>query len=177
MAQPAAGATVCGVHGGRAKQVRAKAAKRVAEAKAAEVLRRFGSPVDTSPTEALLDAVKWTAGYVAWLREKVAAVESDNALVWGMTREKDGGDDRGTTYEAKPNVWLGLLDTWHDKLVKVCAETIRAGVEERRVRIAEQQGALVAEVIRAILNDLNLTPEQEGRVAEVVPLRLRQLAS
>jgi hypothetical protein len=175
-AQPPAGATVCKSHGlnGAAK---AKAARKTAAANAEVVLRRFGEPVDTSPTEALLDAVRWTAGYVAWLREKVAAVKSDEALVWGQTREKFGGDDQGTTYEAKPNVWLVLLSEWHDKLVRVCAETIKAGVEERRVRLAEQQGALVAEVIKAILADLHLTADQQGLVAEVVPRHLRLLAS
>jgi hypothetical protein len=35
-------------------------------------MRRFGEPIDTTPSEALLDTVKWTAGYVAWLRDKVA---------------------------------------------------------------------------------------------------------
>jgi hypothetical protein len=146
-------------------------------------MRRFGGPIDTTPTEALLDTVKWTAGYVGWLREQVAGkpdedgtAPRDDELVWGKTREKSGGEDWGSTFEAKPSVWLQLLGEWSDRLVKVCDTAIRAGIEERRVRIAEQQGALVADVIRKVLDDLELTPEQAARAGEVVPRRLRLLA-
>lgn len=173
---PMHGQTVCHAHGGRAPQNRTAAKARQAEADAEKALRRFGEPVDTTPTEALLDAVKWTAGYVAWLREKVASITSDEKLVWGQTRNKVGGEDRGVTYEAGPNAWLVLLGTWHDRLVRICAEAIKAGVAERQVRLAEQQGALVADVIRKILGDLELTPAQQQRAGNVIPIRLRELA-
>lgn len=173
---PMRGQKICQKHGGKAAQNRAAAKTRQAEAKAEKVLRRFGEPIDTTPTEALLDAVRWTAGYVAWLREKVAAVSCDEKLIWGLTRRKIGGEDNGTTHEAKPNAWLELLGTWHDRLVKICAEAIKAGIEERRVRLAESQGQLVADVIKAILADLKLTPAQQAKAGEVVPFRLRELA-
>jgi NADH dehydrogenase FAD-containing subunit len=71
-------------------------------------------------------------------------------------------------------VWVDLLGQWHDRLVRICAEAIRAGIEERRVRIAEQQGALVADVIRKILERLELTPEQAAKAGDVVPFELRR---
>lgn len=171
------GQDVCSHHGGKSPQNLAAAEKRIAEEQATKVLRRFGEPIDTTPSEALLEAVKWTAGYVAWLRDKVADLDDDEDLVWGATRFKEGGEDRGLTEEAKPNAWLQLLGEWHDRLVRICAEAIKAGIEERRVRIAESQGALVANVIRAILADLDLTPTQQKLVADVVPRHLRAVAS
>lgn len=173
---PASELAVCRYHGGAAGQAKAAGKRRQVEANAAKVMRRFGEPIDTTPTEALLDAVKWTAGYVAWLRDKVSSITSDEKLVWGQTRNKVGGEDRGVTYESGPNVWLELLGTWHDRLVKICAEAIKAGIEERRVRLAESQGALVADVIKAILADLKLTPAQQAKAGEVIPFRLRELA-
>lgn len=170
------GLTVCRWHGGAAPQVKRKAEERRQQQEAERIMRMLGEPIDTTPAEALLDTVKRTAGYVAFLRDRVAEVDAED-LVWGKTREKDGGDDRGTTYESKPNAWLALLGEWQDRLVKTCTAALSAGIEERRVRLAEQQGALVADVIRGILDDLGLTPEQTALVADVVPRRLRLLTA
>ncbi|WP_375490239.1 hypothetical protein [uncultured Jatrophihabitans sp.] len=154
------------------------------EQRASEVLRRFGAPVDTTPTEALLDAVKWTAGYVAWLRDKVASTQADKTEMDGVAPERVAlvNEERALTQmsnvtgKREASVWVDLLGQWHDRLVRICSEAIKAGIEERRVRVAEQQGALVADVIRKILGDLELTPEQVEAAGNVVPIRLRELA-
>lgn len=180
------GQEVCRFHGGASPQAKAKAQERIAEQKARTLVETYGRKINTTATEALLDEVQWTAGHVAWLRERVQEIEStaaavgadsDHPLVWGKTKEKSGGEDWGKTEEAAPNIWLRLYQTERAHLVKVCSEAIRAGIEERRIRLAESQGELVAQAIRAILNDLNLNPEQQARVPEVVPRHLRALAS
>lgn len=184
------GSDKCRMHLGR------KAGEVIAESKARAMVQTYGLRRDVSPTEALLEEVQWTAGHVAWLRERVQEIESQHLpeappdgdddeqvkhvghpLVWGVTKEKIGGDDYGTTSEAVPNIWLRLYQDERTHLAKICADAIRCGIEERRVRLAEKQGELVFQVIRKILDDLGLTPEQEDRVAEVVPFRLRALAS
>jgi len=180
------GQNVCKIHGGKAPQALAKAEERLTEDRARVLVETYGRKIETTATEALLDEVKWSAGHVAWLRERVQKIEVDavvagadreHPLVWGITREKTGGEDRGTTTEAAPNVWLKLYQQERTHLVKVCSEAIRAGIEERRIKLAEQEGALVAQAIRAILADLDLTEEQLARVPEVVPRHLRALAS
>ncbi|MGW5477701.1 hypothetical protein [Streptomyces sp. NPDC004008] len=178
------GQHVCQMHGGKAPQNLAKAKERMTEDRARALVETYGRRVETTATEALLDEVQWTAGHVAWLRERVQEIEgapsgadSEHPLVWGKTKEKMGGQDFGTTEEAVPNVWLRLYQQERDHLVKVCSAAIKAGIEERRIQLAEQQGALVAQAIRAILGDLQLTAEQQARVPEVVPRHLRALAS
>lgn len=164
----------CRMHLGR------KAGPVIAEAAAARAVVTYGLPIDVSPTEALLDEVRYTAGHVVWLRERVRETEAAD-LVWGMTEEVEkhatefGGTD--TTYAATPSIWLELYYRERKHLVDVTKAAITAGIEERRVKLAEHQGALVAQVIRAILTDLGLTPEQESRVPEVVPRHLRALAA
>ena len=74
------------------------------------------------------------------------------------------------------SVWYVLYERERKHLVAVAAAALKAGVEERRVRLAEQQGNLVADVIRRILDALDLSPAQRERVPEVVPAQLRLLA-
>lgn len=176
------GQQVCRKHGGNAPQNRAAAKERIVEQKARSLVETYGRKIETTATEALLDEVKYTAGHVAWLRERVREIDADaeagagNALVWGITRKKSGGDDHGVTEEAAPNIFLKLYQQERTHLVKVCSEAIRAGIEERRIKLAEQEGALVAQAIRAILGELDLTAEQQARVPEVVPRHLRALS-
>jgi hypothetical protein len=70
-----------------------------------------------------------------------------------------------------------MLTDAQDRLAKYAAAALKAGVEERRVKLAEDQGALVARVIRSILDQLNLTSDQQALVPEVVPAQLRLLTA
>lgn len=171
---PIKGSTTCRKHGSAAKQVREKAKQRVAEEKARHDVALFAARRDIHPADALLELVQWTAGEVDYWRQRVRDIERDD-LTWGVTKVKDGGDDRGTTSEAKEHIAYAMAKDASDRLAKYAAAALKAGVEERRVRLAEQQGALVADVIRAILADLNLTKKQQGLVGTVVPRHLRAL--
>lgn len=175
---------VCGFHGGHTRQALAGAVRRATEEKARALVKTYGRKIETTAVDALLDEVQWTAGHVAWLRERVQEIEAgastgtmETSLVWGVTRRKEGGEDRGITEEAGVNAWVKLYQAERSHLVKVCSEAIRAGIEERRVKLAESQGALVAKAINAILNDLDLSAEQAARIPDIVPRHLRALAS
>lgn len=197
---PLTGSAVCRYHGGGAPQVRAAAARRLEEEEARRAVTTLGLPIDVSPTDALLEEVRWTAGHVQWLRARVQDLEDTvmiraqegwglddtsgppnaHALTWGQVEHRDttGGENAGTTTveRAGPSIWYQLYERERKHLVAVCTAALKAGVEERRVRLAESQGELVAGAIRAILNELGLTPEQEALVVEVVPRQLRALA-
>ena len=173
------GATVCQAHGGSAPQVKAKAAGNIAEQKAMRAVATFGLRRDISATDALIEEVQWTAGHVEWLREQVQALETE-ALTWGVTEEseKNATEFAGTdiTRSAAVNAWVKLYQDERKHLIDVCRETIKAGVEERRVKLAERQGALLNEVIRRIFARLNLSPEQQALLPVVVPDELRRAA-
>ena len=178
--RPVTGLTVCQMHGGRSPQAQAKSAQLKAKAKAAREVARLGARLDVHPAEALIDLVQWTAGEVAYWRDVVTAVDADGghrALTWGVTRVKDGGDDRGTTTAAAPHVAYQMLTSASDRLATYAAAALRAGVDERRVQLAERQGALVADVIRGVLDALNLSAEQWELVPTIVPAQLRLLTS
>lgn len=164
----------CRMHQGK------RAADVISEAEARKAVATYGLPRDISPTEALLEEVRYTAGHVAWLRERVAELE-ERDLVWGVTEETDTQASEfpgtNTTRAAKPNPWLQLYREERKHLLDVTKVAIAVGIEERRVRLAEAQGALLNGVIRRILDRLSLTPEQSALLPLVVPEELRRAAA
>lgn len=152
----------------------------IAEAEAERAVVTYGLPRDISPTDALLEEVRYSAGHVAWLREKVRELE-DQDLVWGKSEEVDrvGGEFPGTdtTHAAKPNVWLELYYRERKHLLEVTKTAISVGIEERRVKLAEAQGALVAEVFRRVFARMDLTKDQSARAPLIVSEELRRVAA
>jgi hypothetical protein len=156
--------TVCYRHGGLAPQVRKATRIRESDRKARAMVETYGLPIEISPEQAILAEVHRTAGHVAWLEQQVRELSPDE-LVY-----------RGSTEEAVPHAYLRLYQHERAHLAKVCADAIRIGIEARQVRLAEEQGAMVAKAMRAILADLHLTAAQKALVATVVPKHLRELA-
>lgn len=165
----------CKLHGGNTSNHVTAAV--VAQAKSAVVT--FGLPREVDPRDALLEEVYRTAGAVDFLQSKVRELEAD-AIIWGKAEEfeKQAGEFPGvdTTHKAAVHVWVELWQRERAHLVKVAKEAINCGIEERRVRLAEQQGALLAGVIKGILGDLDLTPDQAAKVSTIVPRHLRAVA-
>jgi hypothetical protein len=60
--------------------------------------------------------------------------------------------------------------------VGTAAKAIAAGLAERQVRIVEQQGTLIVELLRRVQAALDLSPEQQVVYAAVVGRELRALA-
>jgi hypothetical protein len=177
---PLEGATRCRLHGGASPRAQAAAADRIAEQAAGRELARLGvARRDIHPAEALIELVQFTAAAVDYWRQRVTQLEEDE-LTWGRTTEvhKGSGEFPGTdtTSEAKPNIAYVMLERASDRLATYAAAALKAGVEERRVRLAESQGQLVAQAIRTILDQLNLTPAQLELVPTVVPAALRLIA-
>lgn len=154
--------TVCGFHGGNNPSAREKAARKVAlkeaEAKMEQERRRaverFGLKRDVSPSQALLDELQWTAGNVEYFRLKMQEL-GDDRLVMGLTKVTDDPEKgQRKTLEAKPSVWYELWMRERAHLVKVAAAAARAGVEQRRIELAEQTGLLFASVVRRVLDSV-----------------------
>jgi hypothetical protein len=128
---------------------------------------------------ALLEEVHRTAGHVAWLAEVVTGLERDE-VTWGLAEETDapitdGGGGTTTKHKASVNVWVQLYQQERKHLAAVCRDALAAGIAERQVRLAEQQGALLAGAVNRILDGLGLSVEQWERVPLVVPVVLRSI--
>ncbi|MCL8026334.1 hypothetical protein M8316_13100 [Nocardioides sp. BSK12Z-3] len=169
------GQRVCRLHGGRAPQALAAATRRRDERQALLAAETFGLPREVDPHTALLEELHRTAGAVAWLSALVADLEHDE-IAWGVVREKTGGEDHGTTKEARPSVFVELWGRERDRLARVAKVCVDVGIEERRVRLAEESGRQIAAVLRAVLERLSLSPSQQSLALQVVPEELRRLA-
>ena len=170
------GAGKCSWHGGCAPNGRTAAMNEQAR----KAVETYGLPRDISPTDALLEEVRYSAGHVAWLRAKVAELEAAD-LVWGVTEEvdKSATEFAGTdiTRAATVNMWLELYFRERKHLLDLTKTAISVGIEERRVRLAEAQGSLMNDVIRRILARLSLTSDQSALLPVVVPEELRRAAA
>lgn len=167
---------MCPTHGGRAPQVKAAATARLAAAAAARDVTTYGARRDIDPAAALLELVSASAGHVTWLAARVAETDA-KALTVGVAEQRIGPTGEKTVViRSQPNVWLTLYNSERRFLAEVAAAALRAGVEERAVRLAERQGRLLCEVIAAVIADLDLTEAQRDRASEAVPRHLRAVA-
>ena len=178
---PHPGSTVCVKHGGGAPQVRRAAAARLDKANALKEAAMFVQSRDIDPITALLETVQFTAGEVDYWRAKVADLDEDDVAGMGVTKT-EVGEEKGqptnlVTREATEHLYVRLLHEATDRLAKYASLALRAGCEERRVRLAEQQGAMVAIAVRRILDALDLSPAQQELIPTVVPRELRALAN
>lgn len=173
--RPIPGGPVCVKHGGGAPAVQAAADRRLLERKAVLAVETFGLPREVDPHTALLEELHRTAGVVTWLGAVVADLDKDD-VVWGQTRSKVGGDDAGVTHEAGVNVWVKLWNEQRRHLVDVAKACVSAGIEERRIQLAESQGQQLAAVVRAVLERLDLDDRQRQLVTVVVPEEFRRIA-
>lgn len=73
--------------------------------------------------------------------------------------------------------WLFLYREERGHLARVAKMCIDAGVASRLVSLAEDQGRILATAIRAVLNALNLSPQQAQAVPQIVPPILRAVAN
>ena len=93
------------------------------------------------------------------------------AAIGGLTQTND------KTLIQTPSVWIEMYQTERTMLARVCKMALDAGVNERAVRVAEAQGELLAQVIKAILGDLDLSKKQQAMVGGVVRRHLMALTA
>jgi len=119
-----------------------------------------GTELDTDPIEALLGEVRRTAGHVAWLQERIS--------LWTMNTDDE--------MPAAHSTWLLVYQYERRHLAHTAKLALDAGVAQRQVVLAEQQGELLARAVNQILDGLHLSSEQKQLVPELVPAVLRAIA-
>ncbi len=163
-----AGVGRCKLHGGANPDY----ASEVYRLRAIQSVNRYALPIEIDPQEALIQELARTNGLICWLEFKVNQLEDsgDESNMVGPVGGAQGGYP-----EYKPNVYYNMLQGERKHFIDVSKACISAGIEERRVRLAEQQGALIAKVIQGILKDLEV--DTDPRAPKIVREHLTLVAS
>jgi hypothetical protein len=156
--------------------VKAAAKRRLALGEAMAELERLGVPVEVDPAEAMLQMVYEAAGNVAVLRGWVQQLRGAESLIEGadaddvleamaqlgsgkttVAKSRKGvvaGRVDPANWKAAPHVLVTMYNDERGRLVKWAKDCRDAGVEDRRIQLAERQGELLAGVLRSLLAGL-----------------------
>lgn len=88
-----------------------------------------------------------------------------------------GETSKGAMTYTDEREWLMLYRAEREHAVRVAKMAIDAGIAQRMVSIAEDQGRMLAIAIRQVLDSLNLNPQQIQLVPKVVPGILRAVTA
>lgn len=160
--QPAvAGATVCRFHGGGAPQVRAAAARRLAERQAYATLADVEVRPISNPLEALAEVAEEMRAFMTFAGAEVAQLT-----------ELTTSNDAGTEHIAAV---VALYERSADRCARLLADWVRLGFDERMTNLAERQAELVEQYLLAVVADLSLTDEQTALVPDAAVRHLTVL--
>lgn len=148
--------------------------RKIEEIRATARFGNFPIPADMSPVDILMNELHRSAGFCHWIEIKFAEEFPDSLIQLGETNY----DDKGAMQTAPTNEreWIGIWQAERKHLATVAKMCIDAGVDERRVSLAEKQSELMFMLINEAFDMLGLSKEQQAIVPKVMPALIRRLA-
>jgi hypothetical protein len=143
----------------------------------------MGLPINAlDPEEALLECIRIAGGEVRYASERIAELRPEEAVGPVVTtrplKEEKGAESPEYRIEEHGapavHIWIEVRHRAMDRLVNYTKIAIAAGLEERRVRVAEQQGELLAKAVQGILKELGVA--DDPKAPEIVRRHLTLVA-
>lgn len=165
------GHQACYGHGGpRTSKARTRARKAAirprskATSQAIATLEVLAVPIETNPIDALMGLLAKSNALVLLLEEE-----------WAKLARPQGGELVTTERLAMHPLW-GAWREESEREARFADLLVRAGFQERQVRVIEQQATLFADLVRKVLDDPDLglsdAQRQTGRRIAATQLRL-----
>lgn len=117
----------------------------------------MGAPKEINPLDALLWCIKITAGEVEWLSDQLKEL-----------KESDWTKD--TIVGEQLHIWAKERQIAVARLARYSTDAVKLGLDERRVRLAEQYGNSIGRLLKGVLDDLmpHIDPAGIKKIPEII---------
>ena len=186
---PIAGGNVCRTHGGALKLTQLAASQRLAMMSAVgeigDLMRECDIP-DQHPVDGLLEVVRVSGSMMRLMTFKVGELNEDPEIQEILVEHKNGelstklvsGRDAfwGLDKDGQmaPHPYVTLLRVWTERYERACKTALEAGIEERRLRLAEETSDTFFMAFTKALNLLGLSPEVRSQLTTALANELRR---
>jgi hypothetical protein len=143
--------------------------------------RFMGTAVDVEPHEALLWAIRLAAGEVAYCDAQISRLHEDELFERPLRQtymQMPSGAFDLVEEKRDPEIvsrWAHLRKDAADRMARYAKMAIDAGIDERRVAVAERVADILAPLLENLAEDLSLTAKQRAKLPDVLGTRLRAL--
>lgn len=189
---PIKGGFVCRTHGGALVKTQIAAAERLAlmsaQGEIADLMRECDIP-EQHPIDGLLEVVRVSGSMMRLLTIKVGELAEDPEIKEVLVESKDGslstkrvaGDDAfwglNAQGEATPSIYVQLLRIWTERYERACKTALEAGIEERRIRLAEDTSETFFNALAKAVMAAGLSPEVREQLHVALAAELRKNAA
>ena len=186
---PIKGGFVCRTHGGALEKTQVAAAQRLAlmsaQGEIADLMRECDIP-EQHPIDGLLEVVRVSGSMMRLLTIKVGELAEDPKIVEVLVEGKDGslstkrvaGDDAfwglNAQGEMTPSIYVQLLKVWTERYERACETALKAGIEERRVRLAEDTSETFFNALAKAVMAAGISPEVREQLHVALAAELRK---
>lgn len=119
-------------------------------------------PDNISPIQVLLNLIQEAVGNVEFYRQEVGELE--RLFVPGKSTRQE------------LQIAVSQYDSERDRLQKYVSDALRIGLEQRQVKLYELQARTIAEIIKRVIDRLDLTAEQRHLALSTAAEELRTFA-
>lgn len=186
---PIPGGEVCRTHGGALTITKIKASERLAlmsaQGEIADLMRECDIP-DQHPIDGLLEVVRVSGSMMRLLTVKVGELREDPVVREVLVEGKDGSLStiRVTDGDAfwgldkdeqqVPSIYVQLLKAWTERYERACKTALEAGIEERRIQLAEDTSDVFFKALAAAVALAGLPPDMRAALNMALASELRK---
>lgn len=124
----------------------------------------MGAPKEINAVDAIIWCIHITAGEIEWFNERMAELDRSE---WY----------ENTVIGKQLHILARERASALMRLEKFSKDALALDIAERRVRLAEQYGSTIARLLKGVMEDLQLTAEQQKRAPEIIRKHLILLES